>query len=88
GGVRKKSLRELYPWFPYYVKAFGGTQAWCSWSRRSAPFKAFLQETVNVAREIEKGHKAGWDTTLSEDCRTNARETFKEYILPFIKEHP
>ena len=87
-GPRKKSLHEIYPWFPYYVKAFGGTQAWCYWSKRSAPFKAFLQETISVAREIEKGQKVTWDKKLSKNCRINARGTFKNYILPLVKEHP
>lgn len=87
-GVRKKSLHELYPWFPYYAKAFGGTQAWCYWSKQSQPFKEFLQLIINLSQEIEKGQKTKWGKKLSENCRINARSTFKKYILSLIKEHP
>ncbi|MCI5212080.1 MAG: hypothetical protein D3910_25610 [Candidatus Electrothrix sp. ATG2] len=88
GAVRKQSLEELYPWFPYYIKAFGGTRAWCSWSTRSPPFKTFLQEIINVARAVEKGNQLPWNTEIITECRDNARSTFIEYIFPFIEKHP
>ncbi len=87
-GARKKSLDSLYAWFPYYVKAFGGPDAWCYWSRRSAGFKSFLQEAVNVSREITKGHENSWSDTFINECRENTRSTFDAYLLPVIQEHP
>jgi hypothetical protein len=87
-GLRRESLEELYPWYPFYVKAFGGIQSWCDWSRRSAPFKAFLQEIVNVARAIEKGKHLTWEKKLQEKYQQNGWSTFDAYILPFVKAHP
>jgi len=87
-GVRRTSLNELYPWFPYYVKAFGGTQAWCYWSRRSAPFKTFLQEIINVSRAVDQENQLPWNEDLIGECRDNARSTFTEYILPVVEKNP
>lgn len=87
-GVRKNSLEELYPWYPYYVKAFGGTKAWCYWSTKSAPFKDFLLQIINVSKEIEKGHDVPWKKKFLLNCKINGWTTFDAYILPFVKENP
>ena len=87
-GMRKKSLEELYSWFPFYIKAFGGTQAWCYWSTRSAPFKAFLRDIIHVSAMINEGHDAPWTEKILSNCKINVRTTFDTYILPFVKEYP
>ncbi len=87
-GLRRDSLEELYPWYPFYVRAFGGIQSWCYWSTKSAPFKAFLQEIIHIARRVERGERSPWKKKFLENCKRNANSTFDAYILPFIKEHP
>ncbi|MCI5164863.1 MAG: hypothetical protein D3903_01935 [Candidatus Electrothrix sp. GM3_4] len=87
-GARRKSLNELYPWFPYYVKAFGGARAWCYWSTTSIPFKDFLEAEINAIDKIDKGHKSTWTEKQLDHYRDNARNKFKTYLLPLIKEHP
>ena len=88
GAARVKSLEELYKWFPYYVNAFGGADAWCGWSRQSQAFKAFLNEIIRVAAEIKKGKQDRWTDEVTAECRHNSRATFEEHILPLIKAHP
>ncbi len=88
GAARVKSLEELYKWFPYYVKAFGGPKAWCSWSKQSAPFKAFLEEIIRVAQAIKAGQQDRWTEDLVAECRNNSLSSFEQHLLPLIKEHP
>ncbi len=88
GAARVKSIEELYQWFPYYVKAFGGTGAWCSWSRQSPPFKAFLEEIIRVAAETAKGKQDRWSDEFIAECRHNSFSAFEQHILPLIKAHP
>lgn len=88
GAMRTKSLEELYQWFPYYVKAFGGTKAWCFWSTQSKPFKTFLQEIIRVAAEVKNGKENALTDKVIAECQNNSNATFDQYILPFLKEHP
>lgn len=88
GAARVKSLEELYKWFPYYVKAFGGPDAWCYWSTQSLPFKDFLKEIIRVATEIQKGGKDRWTNDFIAECRHNSLSSFAQHILPLIKAHP
>jgi len=84
-GVRRKTLEELYPWYPYYVKAFGGIDAWCNWSKKSEPFKGFLKQIIHDSKQIDKGKKSPWSQKLLDNCKINARTTFNTYILPHIQ---
>jgi len=88
GTARVKALEELYQWFPYYVKAFGGAKAWCGWSRQSPPFKAFLEEIIRVAAVVERGKKDVWTEQFSAECRNNSRSAFATHLLPVLQAQP
>jgi hypothetical protein len=88
GSARVQSLDKLYKWFPYYVKAFGGPKAWCSWSKQSAPFRAFLEEIIRVAQAIQAGQKDHWTKELIAESRHNSIASFEQHLLPFMQEHP
>ncbi|WP_417909396.1 hypothetical protein [Candidatus Electronema sp. PJ] len=88
GSARVKSLEELYKWFPYYTKAFGGTKAWCAWTKQSPPFKIFLEEIIRVAASVQKGKKDIWSDALIAECHGNSSSSFDQHLLPFLQEHP
>ncbi len=88
GTARVKSLEELYQWFPYYVKAFGGIKAWCGWGKNSPEFKAFLQEIIRVADIVAQGKKDVWTEQFLAECRNNSRSSFEQHLLPIVTAHP
>ncbi|WP_417916523.1 hypothetical protein [Candidatus Electronema sp. JC] len=88
GTARVKSLEELYQWFPYYVKAFGGIKAWCGWSKKSPPFKAFLDEIIRVADIVKQEKKDVWQEQFLAECRNNSRSSFEQHLLPIVTAHP
>ena len=87
-GERSESLEGLYSWFPYYVKAFGGIQAWCYWSTVSPPFRAFLKEIISVQKAVENGNTIPGSKTFVAECQQNSNATFDTYLLSIIKENP
>ncbi len=88
GTARVKSIEELYQWFPYYIKAFGGIKAWCGWGGKSSEFKVFLKEIIRVADIVAQGKKDVWTEQLLTECRNNSRSSFEQYILPVLQAQP
>lgn len=88
-GGRKESLEDLYPWFPNFVKAFGGTDNWCYWSKKSKPFKKYLQDKViKIVDQIDKGKSIPWPKKSLAGCDKRLSATFNGYVLSYIKNNP
>ncbi len=88
GTARVKSVEELYQWFPYYVKAFGGVKAWCRWGKKSPEFNVFLKEIIRVADIVAQGSKDVWKEQFLSECRSNSRSSFEQHILPVLQAQP